>query len=365
MLDIRGILYTKHTLAEHKLTEDIDFMKYSFRSDYCELAHPEVLEAFCAVGKTQFTGYGLDEFSFRAAEIIKDMTEAPTADVHFICGGTHANLTIISSVLRPHEAVIATDKGHIFVHEAGAIEATGHKICAVKDSRGKLGVVNIENTLKAHDDDQMVSPRLVYISQTTETGTIYSKAELTAIFETCRKNGLYLFIDGARLGTALNSHVSDLTYADIASNADVFYIGGTKNGALFGEAIVVNNDTMKKDFRTILRQRGALVSKGAALGIQFEELLKDGLYDKLAKHANAMALKMADGIIDAGYELMNPVETNMLFPVFPEKVAEALRENYEFYDWEKTHDTITVRLVTSCATPESVVDKFIADLKKI
>lgn len=337
-------------------------MKYSFKSDYCELMHPEILEAFRAVGNTQFIGYGLDEFSLRAANLIKQKINEPDADVHFISGGTHANMSVISSALRPFEAVISVDTGHISVHEAGAIEATGHKICAVPEINGKLSAADIDDIVNTHDDEHMVSPRMVYISQSTEVGTIYSKAELTAISKSCKKNGLFLFIDGARLGAAMNSHVNDLTYADIANLSDAFYIGGTKNGAMYGEAIVIVNNAMKTDFRTILKQRGALLSKTAAIGIQFEALLKNNLLDKLAKHANDMAIKMAQGITKAGYELMNPAETNMIFPILPESVAYKLRENYEFYDWKKTHNGIIVRLVTSWATPEHVVDKFITDL---
>ena len=340
-------------------------MKFSFRSDYCELAHPDILKALSAVGNKQFVGYGLDEYSLRASELIREKANALSADIHFIPGGTHANLIVISSILRPFEAVIAPNTGHIFVHEAGAIEATGHKICTAPCVNGKLLAVDIESIVKEHDDEHMVSPRLVYISQSTETGTIYSKAELTEISDVCRKNDLLLFVDGARLGAAMNSHANDLSYADLVELADAFYIGGTKNGALYGEAVVIMNDIMKKDFRVILKQRGAMLSKGAAIGIQFEALFKDGLFDKLAQHANAMASKMADGIQNAGYELMNPVVTNMLLPIFPTKVAEMVAENYGCYEWKKTPDNTILRLVTSWATPESVIDEFIADLENI
>jgi threonine aldolase len=339
-------------------------MKYSFRSDYCELTHPDILLALNAVGNSQFAGYGLDEYSLRAAELIKKKINAPDADVHFISGGTHANLTVISSILRPYEAVIAVETGHIFVHEAGAIEATGHKVCTAPGINGKLQATDIENIVKIHDDEHMVSPRLVYISQSTEIGTTYSKAELAAISEVCKKHELFLFVDGARLAAALNSEACDLTYADVASCCDAFYIGGTKNGALYGEAIVIVNDAVKKDFRINLKQRGALLAKGAVIGIQFEALIKNNLIDEMAKHANLMAKKLGDGIIKAGYELMNEAQTNMLFPVFPSNVAAALHENYEFYDWKETDDNITVRLVTSWATPGSIVDKFLMDLEK-
>ena len=339
-------------------------MKYSFRSDYCELAHPEIINAFINAGNKQFDGYGLDEYSLRAAGLIKAKIEAPGADVHFISGGTHANLCVISAMLRPHEAVIAPQTGHIFVHEAGAIEATGHKICTAEGVNGKITPDEIKQIVKTHDDEHMVSPKLVYISNSTETGTIYSIAELTEISRVCVENDLLLFMDGARLGAALNSSHNNLTYSDIAKLTDAFYIGGTKNGALFGEAIVIINEELKKDFRIILKQRGALLSKGAAIGVQFEALFTGNLYDKCAAHANKMAMKLADGITKAGFKLMYPAVTNIIFPVLPNEAIEKLRKSYEFYDWsvhEESNHT-AIRLVTSWATPESEVDRFIADL---
>ena len=337
-------------------------VKYSFKSDYSEMAHPRVLEALSAVGRKQFDGYGLDEFSLRAGDLVRSLVGKPSADVHFISGGTHANLVVISSALRPHEAVISPESGHIFVHEAGSIEATGHKICTVKGSLGRLCADDIQFVVDMHTDEHMVKPRLVYISQSTENGTVYGKNDLLAISECCKKNGLLLFMDGARLGAAVNSPACDLTYADIAELTDAFYVGGTKNGALFGEAIVICNDELKTDFRFLLKQRGAMLAKGAAIGVQFEELLKDGLYDELARHANAMAKKLADGIQKSGCSFLYPPETNLMIPVFPAKVAEELHKSYGFYDWEMLGDKTAVRLVTSWSTPESIVDEFLADL---
>jgi len=199
----------------------------------------------------------------------------------------------------------------------------------------------------------------------TESGTVYTKAELSAISECCRNNSLYLYLDGARLGAAINSPACDLTYGDIASLTDAFYMGGTKNGALFGEAIVICADGLKPDFRFNLKQKGALLAKGAAIGLQFEALLKDGLYDELARRAFTLALKLANGIQDLGYGFLYPVETNLLIPVFPNKVAERLHRLYDFHDWQKSGDMTAVRIVTSWATPENAVDGFIADLKEI
>ena len=339
--------------------------KHSFKNDYSELVHPEVLEAFSSIGEVQFDGYGLDHLCERAAELIKAKLSAPSIDVHFVSGGTQANMIVISSMLRPYEAVIAPDTGHVSMFEAGAIEASGHKVCTVKEKMGKLDVDDIKAVTGAHLDEHMVKPRLVYISQSTEHGTVYTKSELTAISNHCRENGLYLYIDGARLGTAINSPVCDMTYADIAELADALTIGGAKNGALFGEAIVICNDELKSDFRYYLKQRGALIAKGAALGVQFEALFRDGLYDKLARRSNAMASRLAAGIGKLGYELQYPIETNQVFPILPAGAVEKLHRFYKFHDWIKLGGMTAVRLVTSWATPESAVDEFITDLKSI
>ena len=338
-------------------------MKYSFKNDYSEIAHPEILKALSSVGNKQFEGYGLDEYSTGAAMLIQKKLKAPFADVHFISGGTHANLTVISSVLRPHEAVIAPKSGHISVHEAGAIEATGHKICVRDGNNGKLSVADIESVLSEHaGDEHMVKPRLVYISLSTECGTVYTKAELAAVTHFCRTNNLYLYIDGARLGAAVNSPACDLKYSDIANMADVFFIGGTKNGALFGEAIVICNENLKADFRYFLKQRGALLAKGAAIGVQFMTLFTDDLYDKLAIHANILAKKLANGIKESGYKLLYPVETNILIPVFPVDVVEKLQQTYGFYEWQRFGDSTAVRLLTSWAATENKIDEFLAEL---
>jgi len=341
-------------------------MKFSFKNDYSEMAHPAILQALSAVGTKQLESYGLDEFSSEAAMLICKKIKAPFADVHFISGGTQSNLVVISSALRPHEAVIAVKSGHIFVHETGAIEATGHKICTREGYNGKLCVADIESVLTEHgNDEHMVKPRLVYLSLSTECGTVYTREELSAITHFCRKNMLYLYIDGARLGAALNSSVCDLKYSDIANMADAFFIGGTKNGALFGEAIIICNEELKEDFRYLQKQRGALLSKGAAIGVQFKTLFTDDLYDKLALHSNAMAKRLADGIKALGFDFLYPVETNLIIPVFPTAVSKKLHEMYGFYDWSDFGDNTAVRLLTSWATQDDNVDAFIADLKEI
>jgi len=331
-------------------------------NDYSEMAHSRILKALSVVGFKQFEGYGLDEYSAEASALIKKKLNAPSADVHFITGGTHANLVVISSILRPHEAVIAPQSGHIFVHEAGAIEATGHKICTREGDNGKLSVSDIESVVLEHSDEHMVKPRLIYISLSTECGTVYTKAELSEISNYCRQNKLYLYIDGARLGAAVNSPACDMTYSDVAALADVFFMGGTKTGALFGEAIVICNNDIKEDFRYILKQHGAMIAKGAAIGLQFKALLEDGLYDELALHANAMAKKLADGIKALGYDFLYPIETNIIIPMFPVEVADNLHQLYGFHDWKNLGDMQAVRLVASWATQEEKVDEFLTDL---
>jgi len=344
----------------------IIILKYSFKNDYSEIAHPQILNDLQNIGTKQFEGYGLDEYSCEATEIIRNKLSSPTCDVHFISSGTHANLVVISSALRPHEAVIAPATGHIFMHETGAIEATGHKVCTRPGHNGKLSVADIESVLSEHgNDEHMVKPRLVYISMSSECGTVYTKSELTGISESCKKNALLLYIDGARLGAALNSKACDLTYSDIANCADAFFIGGTKNGALFGEAIVIINERLKSDFRYLLKQRGGLLAKSAAIGLQFHTLLSGNLYDELAQHSIEMAKKLADGIISCGYGFLFPVETNIIIPLFPIEIADKLHRIYGFYDWRNMGDKTAVRLLTSWATPESAIDEFISDLSAI
>ena len=345
--------------------------KYSFKNDYSELCHPRILSALSAVGDRQFEGYGDDNHSFNAAKLIRNIFEAPDADVHFVSGGTQANLVIISSILRPHEAVIAPQAGHIFVHEAGSIEATGHKICTRKGLNGKLSVSDIKSVIDEHCDEHMVKPRLVYLSLSTESGTVYTKTELQEISGFCKNNGLYIHLDGARLGAGINSSSCDLTYPDIARLVDVFYIGGTKTGALFGEAIVICNNSLKSDFRFIMKQRGALLAKAAVIGIQFETLFEMTskqdlcLYDELALHSNKTAKLLADGIHSLGYDFLYPALTNIVIPVLPVNVAEKLQKSYDYHVWKSTDDEVSIRLVTSWATGQEVINEFIEDLRNI
>ena len=337
-------------------------MTYSFRNDYSEGAHPKVLQALVDTNLTQTVGYGHDPFCADARDAIRALCAAPDADVHFLVGGTQTNLVVIDSVLRPYEAVISAHTGHVNVHETGAIEATGHKVCTVLSPDGKLTPELVESVVNGHSSEHMVLPRLVYISDTTEIGTVYTKAELEALRECCDKHDLFLFLDGARLASALTSPENDMTLSDLAALTDAFYIGGTKNGALFGEAVIFR--APNAHFRWHMKQRGAILAKGRLLGVQFRTLMQDGLYFELARHANDMAFRLRDGIAALGYPFPVPSASNQQFPVLPDRVVEQLNAmGYEFEIDHKADETHTcVRFVTSWATPVEAVDRFLADL---
>lgn len=335
---------------------------YSFRNDYSEGAHPRVLQALMDTNLEQTVGYGLDPRCEAARETVRRLCAAPDADVHFLVGGTQTNLLVVEALLRPYEAVVAAHTGHINVHETGAIEATGHKVCAVPSPDGKLTPALVESAVNSHSSEHMVLPRLVYISNTTELGTVYTKAELTALRRCCDENGLLLYLDGARLGSALTSPENDLTLPDLAALTDAFYIGGTKNGALFGEALVL---TVPNDhFRWHIKQRGAMLAKGRLLGIQFQTLLEDGLYFDIARHANELAFRLRDGIAALGYPFPVPSPSNQQFPVLPNGVIDRLRAlGYAFETDHAVDEAHTcVRFVTSWATPERAVERFLKDL---
>lgn len=338
-------------------------IKYDFRNDYSEGAHPNILQALAKTNLVQETGYGEDRFCDEAARLIRKEIDRPDADVHFVSGGTQANLIVISSILKPYQSVVAADSGHIFTHETGAIEATGHKINNIITENGKITPEMIQPVLDFHSDEHMVKPSMVYISNSTELGTVYGKQELEELSAFCRQNNLYLFMDGARLGSALTSQNNDLSLAQIAKLVDVFYIGGTKNGALIGEAIVIINGKLKENFRFYIKQRGALLAKGRIFGIQFIELFSNNLFYDLATHANAMAQKLAEGIKKRGYGFLTKAVSNQLFPILPDKLIEGLSEKYGFYVWAKYDEgNSSIRLVTSWATKEEFVDEFLKDL---
>ena len=339
---------------------------YSFKNDYSEGAHPEILAALGRTNLEQQDGYGEDSFSLQAAELIKQRIGLDDLDVHFLTGGTQTNLTAISAFLRPHEAAISANTGHVLVHETGAIEATGHKVISVDSSNGKLTATQVRAVVAGHGDEHMVKPRLVYLSQPTEVGTIYSRLEMEQISQACRELGLWLFVDGARLGSALCAAGNDLTLPVLAELADAFYIGGTKNGALLGEALVIRAAGLKADFRYQMKQKGALLAKGRLIGIQFLTLFTGDLYFELAMQANQLADQIRHVISQAGYRYLTDSPTNQIFPILPNWIIDELLKDYSFYIWSKVdEDTAAIRLVTSWATPETAVDGFLNKLREL
>ncbi len=326
-------------------------------SDYSEGATPEILEALAKTNLEKTVGYGLDPHCLNAAEMIKKRIGRKDVDIHFLVGGTQTNFTAIAGFLRPHQAVISPETGHICVHEVGAVEATGHKVIHVPTKDGKILPEQIEEQLRIHEDEHWVMPKLVYITNSTDLGTIYKKSELIALKETCEKHGLYLYLDGARLGSALTCEENDLTIEDIAKYTDAFYLGGTKNGALFGEVLIIANDDLKPEFRWILKQNGGMLAKGRLLGVQFETLMKDDLFFKLAAHSNKMADKLRKGIADKGYKFYTDAPTNMMFPVFKNEMVQYLEKHVEFEKYFPVgEDSYCIRFVTSWATEEKDID---------
>ena|SRR5690606_7428201 len=340
---------------------------YSFKNDYAEGAHPRILHKLIETNSVQQMGYGEDDYSVEAKEVLRKKIENPDAAIYFVSGGTQTNLIVISSLLRPHEAVISAKTGHIYANETGAIEATGHRVITIETEDGKLKPVDIENILQAYSlRPHVVKPKLVYISNSTEIGTIYTKSEMESLSIYCKSKDLYLFLDGARLGQALTANNNDLALSDISRYTDVFYIGGTKNGALLGEAIIFNRTDLATDFDYMLKQKGALLAKGRLLGIQFLELFRDDLYFSLAKHANEMAMKIAHAMEAQGYPFFTPPHTNQIFPILPKAVIDELMRQYVFYEWKAVDgQRSVVRIITSWATDEDKVNAFVDSLKAI
>jgi threonine aldolase len=341
-----------------------------FECDYSEGAHPEILDALIKTNFEQTKGYGNDEHCEKARRLIRQLCGDNTIDVHFLTGGTQTNTTVISSVLRPHQGVLSAETGHISIHETGAIESIGHKVLEIKGNNGKISADQIKDAYESHHKDEnhehIVQPGMVYISNPTETGTIYTKKELENISEVCRKNNIPLFLDGARLGYALASEANDLTLADIARLTDVFYIGGTKIGALFGEAVVISNDKIKKDFRYIIKQRGGMLAKGRILGIQFEVLFKDGLYFEISRHAVQMAMMIKKAFEEKNISFLNDSPTNQQFPILTKEQIDILTKKYAFEKWLKIDESKTaVRFCTSWATEEKNIQALINDIASL
>lgn len=325
-----------------------------FLSDYSGGAHPKVLDAIVKTNAENSDGYGNDVHSENAANMIRRMVGSDSCAVHFMTGGTSCNVTFIASCLRPYESVIAPRTGHAYFHETGAVESTGHRVTAVDGINGKLTPLLIDKALAEHQDEHTPLPGLVYISQPTELGSVYTKAELCALRNKCLESGLLLYIDGARLGCALTSGGCDLTINDIAALCDAFYIGGTKNGALFGEALVIMNEALDDHFRYMIKQKCGLFAKGRLIGVQFEALLDKGdesLYFSCAKKANERARQLIAGLSRLGIEFEGASLTNQIFPILPANVVKELKKDFAFYEWAPEKDgMVTVRLVTSYNT---------------
>ena len=344
----------------------ITMHKYQFYNDYSEGAHPEILKALEAYNDGQEVGYGEDHVSKEAASLIRETIGNSEAKISFVSGGTQANLVVLSSLLKPYESVIAPITGHIHVHEAGAIEATGHKIEAIPTPDGKLTPSMIQKVVADAMPVHMTKPKAVFISNSTEVGTVYTKRELEMISSYCHENDLYVYLDGARLGTALTSPTNDLQWQDIARLVDVFYIGGTKNGAMMGEAIVIPNRKLQEHFDFHLKLRGALLAKGRFIPAQFIALFKDTLYMDLARHANKMAQKLTNGLRDLGYTFLTDSPTNQIFPIFSHENISKLKDMYGFYVWSSVDTTTSsIRLVTSWATKEEAVDGCLTSVKSL
>lgn len=342
-----------------------------FECDYAEGMHPRILDRLIATNMEQTAGYGEDPHCDRAKALIRQACGREDVDVHFLVGGTQTNLTVIGSILRPFQGVFCADTGHLNVHETGAIETTGHKVMVLPTTAdGRLTAEEIQKAYDAHWNDvnheHMVQPGMVYISQSTEDGTTYTKAELEAISTTCRKCGLPLFIDGARMGYALMAEDCDHTLQDIANLADIFYIGGTKVGAMMGEAVVIVNPALKKDFRYVIKNRGGMLAKGRLLGIQFETLFEDGLYFEVGKHADDLAMQIRRAFEAKGVEMLFDSKTNQQFPILPNDMMEKLAEKYAFSFWCKVDEGHTaVRFCTSWATKEENVAELLKDIESL
>lgn len=337
-----------------------------FDSDYTAGAHPEVLEALCATNNIHTVGYGCDSYCANAKELICKACGLSDARVYLLVGGTQTNATVIDGVLARHEGVLAAQSGHIAVHESGAIEACGHKVLTLPHYQGKVKAEDVELFIDEFYRDEtyehMVAPGMLYISFPTEYGTVYSLKELEQLSEVCHKADIPLYIDGARLAYGLAADGGDVTLHDIAHLADVFYIGGTKVGALFGEAVVVTNPKLLHHFTPLIKQHGALMAKGRLLGVQFEALFKGNLYFEIGKKAVAQALKIKEAFISRGYSAVVDSPTNQQFFLLPNSLIDHLRgKNISFETWgTRGEEQTTVRFVTGWATTESDIDALIA-----
>lgn len=332
-----------------------------FKNDYGQGAHPKVFQALADENRKKAMSYGTDEACREAEARIRTLTGNDSVDAHFFAGGTLTNLTCLSAFLRPYEAVIAAETAHICVHETGAIEGTGHRILSVPTTDGKVDPAYLDRVVQSHETEQMVVPRVLYISNSTEMGAVYTKKELQALRDCCDRHHLYLYMDGARLAMALGSQYNDMTWRDLAALTDAFYIGGTKCGALFGEMVVLVHADLKNHFRFFMRRHGALFAKGMLLGIQFKTLLSDNLYVSLGAHADEMGIKLAQGLQEKGSTFAYEPTSNMVFPVVTQEQAKALSKVALFEKWLDNPDgTMTIRLVTDWTTTDDDIQTFLA-----
>ena len=341
-----------------------------FHNDYSEGCHEKVLAALTRTNLEQTPGYGEDHYCAEAADLIRKACNAPEMAVHFLVGGTQANLTVIDAALRPHQAAVSADLGHINSHETGAVEATGHKVMALPSVDGKITAEQVARLVEEHyasaSFEHTTQPKLVYISSPSELGTLYSLAELEALSATCHAKGLYLFLDGARLGYGLAASDNDVTLADLARLCDVFYIGGTKVGALFGEAVCITNPALKEDFRYLIKQHGGMLAKGRLLGVQFKALFKDGLYFELGHHAVAMANKIRATMEELEIPSFVYGTTNQIFPVLSDELLAKLEKEFTFVEQERVRPTHrAVRFCTSWATTEENTEALCACLRRL
>ena len=338
-----------------------------FNCDYLEGCHPAILDALVQTNMEQTSGYGLDPHCEHAAQLVRDLFHCPKAAVHFLVGGTQTNTTVISAALRPWEGVLSADTGHINVHETGAIEATGHKVIPLhgKDGRISAPQVAVACALQG-DDEHIVKPGMVYISFPTEVGTLYNLAQLKDLYLTCHQLGLYLFIDGARLGYGLSSPINDVTPEELARYCDVFTIGGTKVGALFGEAVVITNPELHPHFRYMIKQKGGMLAKGRLLGIQFETLLSENRYLSIAERAVLQAMRIRQALLDKGIPFYVDSPTNQLFPIFTDTQSDTLSESFGFATWERLDESrAAYRICTSWATTDEAVEQLIHAIKHL
>lgn len=341
-----------------------------FHNDYSEGCHESILQRLAETNLEQTPGYGTDLYCASAAKKIRELCQDDSLAVHFLVGGTQTNMTVIAAALRAHQGVVCAQTGHIHVHETGAVESTGHKVLALPTTDGKITAQQVATLVKDHRTNEamehMVQPKMVYISNPTELGTIYSLQELTDLSQVCRENGLYLFLDGARLGYGLTASDCDVSLKDLARLCDVFYIGGTKQGALFGEAVVFSSAVIAEDFRYMIKQQGGMLAKGRLLGIQFDTLLQDDLYFRLARKANAMADQIRATLKDLGYSLYVPGTTNQIFVILPDTLLEQLGKEFTFSQECRVDETHrAVRFCTSWATEQKNVDALCQTLVRL